>query len=138
MGSAEEIERAINTMHARSPEALRELLLSDTWLKAFLTAFKKRLDDHQRDAVRLYAQAIELVGGREDRTLVILLSTLGVQDIEQARQMIERVKSLEAVDEHATYRMCERFVREYRQRNQLPMLIEDRGAIGSSAEVVEE
>lgn len=97
MGSAALIETTIQQLVQRDAESLRTMLWSDEWLRAGLTAFKRRLDDGERDAVRMYFEALKLVGDRNDKTLVLLLGSLGLSDMDEVRRLVTVAKGAEDV-----------------------------------------
>jgi hypothetical protein len=111
MGAYGLTERTIAQLHRRSPEALREQLWSDEWLQLGLDGFKTRLANAERDAVRCFFEAIELVGSRDDAMLLAFLAGSGARDAEHARLLIARASSVEGVSDVDVYRMAKELVR---------------------------
>lgn len=98
MGSAAVIQNTIRELERRDPESLRQMLWSDDWLALGLQAFRTRLENAERDAVRMYLEAIGTLGPQGDRTIVMLLGSIGVSDAEEARRLVEVARSAEQAD----------------------------------------
>ena len=86
-------------MVVRNAEGVRDLFLSDEWMVAALKALKKRLDDAERDAVRIYFEAIKVVGAQPLLSISIeLWNKLGVQSEDEARNLIRLARSADDED----------------------------------------
>ena len=84
-----DFEAATSNKAQRSPEGIRELFLSEPWLELALAAMKKRLEDGERDALRIYMEAIKVVGATPTVNLLIgVWGGLGVRDEAEAKALI--------------------------------------------------
>lgn len=106
------IQRSLQAMAKSKPEKLLELISTEEFEDLFVDAFKTRLKDHERDAVRLYAEAHKLVGA-EQQTVVLIAQRYGLESEEELERVINRVKEADAMtDEQRFAKTCE-FMRTY-------------------------
>lgn len=99
MATTHEIEHVVKTMVVRNADGIRDLFLSDEWMIAALKALRKRLDDAERDAVRIYFEAIKVVGAQPQIAVMIgLWQNLGVQSEEEAKTLIRLARQAESQD----------------------------------------
>src|SRR5882672_7172414 len=89
-------DSGIHAIAQNYPDVLRGELQNEAWRTAFLAAFKARLDAGKRDAIRLYAEATKLVGGRED-LLVMIVRELGVRDQTELSQLVASGRKLRQI-----------------------------------------
>lgn len=141
MGSAAVIRGAIAELERRDPEGLRQMLWSDEWLTLALTAFRTRLENAERDAVRAYFEAIKLLGPQSDSTIVMVLGNLGVTDADEARRLVAVAREAENADVgqlQQQWLTCgRRLMRDPRFRETAREVLFGERAALSSAEVVE-
>jgi len=105
------IVKTIADLRERSPEALRAVLFSDEWLERGMKCFAKRLDDGERDAMRLYFEAIGAVGSREQAIMAALLASLGVASLEAARDFVRRGQAVAEASSDDAYRLARQICR---------------------------
>lgn len=89
MGSAGMIEASIAELQRRGPEDFERLFRSDHWLRLGLTAFEKRLENAERDAVLAWLQAVKAIEGDKGQAVVVFCSGMGVADPGQVRRLVE-------------------------------------------------
>jgi hypothetical protein len=104
-------ERVIAQMAKRTPDELRRALWSDEWIKAAMDALYARLLEAERDAVRLYFQALELIDGKETTAILVFCGSLGLSDPDQVRRMVELAKRADGSSETDAYRLAKELVR---------------------------
>src|SRR5689334_8536445 len=74
--------------HVREdPHGLYARITVPDWKESWLKAFKRRLDDGKRDAVRMYAEILGLLG-EKSQLVFVLLQQWGVNSPGEAEQLI--------------------------------------------------
>jgi hypothetical protein len=111
MGSAALIAETVRQLQRRDPEKLKEILSSDEWLGIALRAFKTRLENAERDAVRIYFEQYGLIEGDMNRALAQWLAAQGVESAQVAQAMIELAKRAMDSSERDAYRLAKELVR---------------------------
>jgi hypothetical protein len=82
-----------------APVLIRSELDTERYARTFLASFEVALKAGRRDALRLYCELLEMVGGA-DRTLELALRALGVT-LDVARQAIAMHQSVDGLDRAA-------------------------------------
>lgn len=126
MGNALVYASALAEMERRDAESLRKLLLSDDWLDCALRAFRKRLEDGERDAVRLYMQEVARLRN-EKRVVVVFLERLGVTSLDEAERLIKLAREADEMDPDMEYQAALKLVQRYREvRGLAPLAVPER------------
>ena len=112
MGSAALVERTIESLQRRGSNELKRIFIEDpTWTELGLKAFKIRLKNAERDAVRCWLEIWGVIEGDQSKALLAWLSAQGVVNAELAQQMIALAKrAMESSDTDA-YRLAKQLVR---------------------------
>ena len=92
---------SLQQMAGDDPAMLRAELAKPEWERLFLDCLWVRLKAKTRDGMRLYAEARQLVGSRDD-VLVLILREMAVRDKAHLGQLVERGKRLEQIEADAT------------------------------------
>lgn len=88
--------QAFAEMDSAVPGKLRARISTDEWQEYWIEAFKTRLRNAERDAVRLYPELLRMVGA-EDRRLELALGALGVS-LEIAKSAVGMYRQVEGLD----------------------------------------
>ena len=97
----------------QDPEKIRAMLWGPEWVQLGMDAFKTRLRDAERDAVRLYFEALGVVSGREAAMVAAFLAGAGVRDETEGRRFIALGKRAEGATDFDSYRLAKQIVREH-------------------------
>lgn len=87
------IRRSIEFLRDHKPDQFRALFADQEWMELALDAFRARLKAHERDAVRLYFEAMGWVGGRETTLILAFLGAHGVTNMDDAGRYLRLAKS---------------------------------------------
>lgn len=114
-----------------APSYLRAKIQEPEWRESWLQAFRKRLDDGERDAVRLYPELLRMVGS-QDTVLEIALRAIGVS-LEVARRAVSAYQQVEGMDAEQSAEFAFAQLREhYAERGQRLILVIDASAPGGA------
>lgn len=111
-GSSTMVHDALMTLRDRSGEDFRALFRSDEWLKLGLEAFRVRLENHERDALRHWLECVGAVHGTENRAVLLLLGRYGLIDETDLARKLDIARAAEDADASVAYRLAKQLVRE--------------------------
>lgn len=131
------IKASLSALYARDPDSVRKLLLQDEWLELGLTCLWNNLQRDDRSALRLYFEAIKMVGAeREVNTVIALVGDLGIKNLDELRVAVGAAKQVEGVGIEEAERRSLEFIQNQRRLRGEPLLIDPLLVPEAKAEVV--
>lgn len=95
-----------------SPDSVREWMLSDEVMVPWRAQLKKRLDAGKRDAIRLVAEALGIVGAQQALAINVLVA-VGAENEHDARRRIEMTKRVEHYTEDDRFALAWEYCESY-------------------------
>ena len=92
-GSTTLLERTVSKLATDQPADFRAMMRDPDWMRLGLAAFKTRLENAERDAVRLFFEAQGWVHGHETTLVLAFLGAHGVTSMEDAERYLRLGKT---------------------------------------------
>jgi len=112
VGSALLIEETIRALQRKGAGELKRIFCEDdSWTELGLRAFKTRLENAERDALRFWLEIRGVIDGDMNRVLLAWLATQGISDAETARALLSLAKRAQDSSERDAYMLAKQLVR---------------------------